>query len=234
MGYLDNSSITVDAVLTKKGREILKNGASLNITSFTLSDTGVDYTLWNPDHPSGSAYYGEAIENLPMLEASVHAEYNLRNRLVSLNQNTVAIPALVLGNLDVSGGTTLTLKDADIGGGRNISVELVGYTSAGKVAGFQYYFVVQDPSLVSTNASLMKGLSGTSEMFLQQQDIPFAQQYGFNGKTFNLRPILQDTTGKQTNVYVVHTETGAYNSFTVINNAIKNPRAILSTVRSGG
>ena len=39
-----------------------------------MSDTGVDYTLWNPDHPSGSAFYGEAIENLPMLEASVHAK----------------------------------------------------------------------------------------------------------------------------------------------------------------
>ena len=92
MGYLDNSSITVDAVLTKKGREILKDGGNLNISSFTLSDTGVDYTLWNPDHPSGSAFYGQGIENLPQLEASVHAEYNLRNRLISLNQNTVAVP----------------------------------------------------------------------------------------------------------------------------------------------
>ena len=96
MGYLDNSSITVDAVLTKKGREILKNGGNLNITSFTLSDTGVDYTLWNPDHPSGSAYYGEAIENLPMLEASVHSAYSMKNRLISLSQNTIAVPALEL------------------------------------------------------------------------------------------------------------------------------------------
>ena len=110
MGYLDNSSITVDAVLTKKGREILKDGGNLNITSFTLSDNQVDYRLWNPDHPSGSAFYGEAIENLPMLEASVHAEYNLRNRLVSLNQNTVAIPAIVLGGLDTKGGSVLTFE----------------------------------------------------------------------------------------------------------------------------
>ena len=62
MGYLDNASITVDAVLTKKGREILSRGGNLDIGSFTLSDTGVDYTLWNTDHPSGSAFYGEAIE----------------------------------------------------------------------------------------------------------------------------------------------------------------------------
>ena len=126
MGYLDNSSITVDAVLTKKGREILKNGGSLNISSFTVSDNGVDYRLWNPDHASGSAFYGEAIENLPMLEASVHAEYNLRNRLISLNQNTIAIPALTLGNLDTVGGTLKTFNEGDETTG-TINVELLGY-----------------------------------------------------------------------------------------------------------
>ena len=231
MGYLDNSSITVDAVLTKKGREILKNGGSLNITSFTMSDTGVDYTLWNPSHPSGSAFYGEAIENLPMLEASVHAEYNLRNRLISLNQNTVAVPALVLGNLDVSGGTVLTFNEGDENKG-TISVDLVGFTGGANITGFQYYFVIQDPSIVSTTATLQSNLSGTSRQFLQEMDIPFAQQYGFNGSSFKINPIQQDTKGKSTNIYVVHIETGAYNSFTVTNNITKNQRAVLSTVRS--
>ena len=229
MGYLDNSSITVDAVLTKKGREILKNGGNLNITHFTLSDTGVDYTLWNPDHPSGSAFYGEAIENLPGLEASVHAEYNLRNRLVSLNQNTVAVPALVFGNLDVSGGTVKTFKEGNENTG-TINVRLLGYTpSRSSSIRFPYYFVIQDPSIISTNASLMSTVSGTSKQFLQEQDIPFAQQYGFNGGSFTLKPIQQDKKGKQTNVYVVHVETGAYNSFTVINNITKNQRDILAT-----
>ena len=233
MGYLDNSSITVDAVLTKKGREILKNGGNLNITSFTMSDTGVDYTLWNPDHPSGSAFYGEAIENLPMLEASVHAEYNLRNRLISLNQNTVAVPAIQLNNLDTNNGTVLTLED-----GKQqvrVGVDLVGYTSTGGATlnGFEYYFVIQDPSIVSTNASLMQNLSGTSQQFLQEQDIPFAQQYGFNGNAFDINAIQQDTTGKETNVYVVHVETGAYNSFKIVNNVTKNLRAIRTQVIGG-
>ena len=233
MGYLDNGSITVDAVLTKKGREILKNGGNLNITSFTLSDTGVDYSLWNPDHPSGSAFYGEAIENLPQLEATVHAEYNLRNRLISLNQSTIAVPALTLGNLDTSGGTLKTFNEGDENNG-NIAVDLVGYTSTGVgIDGFEYYFVIQDPSIISTNAALMSNLSGTSRQFLQEQDIPFAQQYGFNGGSFTINPIQQDTAGKQTNVYVVHVETGAYNSFTVTNNITKNQRAILSTGGQG-
>ena len=80
----------------------------------------------------------------------------------------------------------------------------------------------------------MTNLSGTSRQFLQEQDIPFAQQYGFNGGAFRINPTQQDTAGKQTNVYVVHVETGAYNSFTVTNNITKNQRAILSTVRTGG
>ena len=96
----------------------------------------------------------------------------------------------------------------------------------------QYYFVIQDPSIISTNATLMSNLSGTTRMFLQEQDIPHAQQYGFNGDGFLINPIQQDTAGKQTNIYVVHVETGAYNSFTVTNNITKNVRAILSTSRT--
>ena len=232
MGYLDNSSITVDAVLTKKGREILKEGGNLNITSATLSDTGVDYTLWNPD-ASDSKDYGAAIENLPMLEASVHAEYNLRNRLITLNQNTTAIPSLVLSGLDSKGGTILTFNEGDEGTG-TILVDLVGYTSSGNVTlnGFSYYFVIQDPTIVTTNASDMGGLSGTSRQFLQEMDIPHARQYGFNGGSFTLNPVQQDTKGKVTNIYVVHVETGAYDSFTVTNNITKNQRAVRSTVRS--
>ena len=228
MGYLDNSSITVDAVLTKKGREILKNGGNLNITNFTLSDTGVDYTLWNPDHPSGSAFYGEAIENLPMLEASVHAEYNLRNRLVSLHQNTIAIPALVIGGLDTAGGNILTFNEGDEVSKGKINVDLVGYSGGDN----EYYFVIQDPTVISTSAKHSGGLSGTSKMlFLQEQSIPHAHEYMFKGNGFHIKPLQQDSS-KSTNVYVVHKSTGAYNSFTVTNNILSNQRDILSTVRS--
>ena len=69
-------------------------------------------------------------------------------------------------------------------------------------------------------------------MFLQEQDIPFAQEYRFVGNNFMISPIQQDKAGKVTNIYVVDIETGAYNSFTVTNNITKNQRAILSTVRS--
>ena len=34
MGFLDNSSITVDAILTKRGRQILSQGGNFQITKF--------------------------------------------------------------------------------------------------------------------------------------------------------------------------------------------------------
>ena len=70
-------------------------------------------------------------------------------------------------------------------------------------------------------------------MFLQEQDIPHAQEYTFTGDSFTLEPIQQDTIGKETNIYVVDVETGAYNSFKVVNNITKNQRAILSSGGAG-
>ena len=72
MAYLDNQYVTIDAVLTKKGRELLaRNDGSFQITQFALADDEIDYTLYNPNHPSGSAFFGEAIEAMPLLEAFV-------------------------------------------------------------------------------------------------------------------------------------------------------------------
>jgi len=70
MGFLDNSSITVDAILTKRGREILAAGGDLNITKFALSDEEVDYSLYDVTHPNGTDSYGAVIENMSLLEAT--------------------------------------------------------------------------------------------------------------------------------------------------------------------
>ena len=95
MGYLNNSVVTVDAILTKKGRELLPRGdGSFKITQFALADDEIDYTLYNPSHPSGSAFYGEAIENMPLLEALVDENQILRYKLVSLPKNTAKLPIL--------------------------------------------------------------------------------------------------------------------------------------------
>ena len=98
MGYLNNSVVTVDAILTNKGRELLARGdGSFRITQFALSDDEIDYTLYNPTHPSGSAFYGQAIENMPLLEAFPETTQNLRYKLVTLPRGTAKMPVLDLG-----------------------------------------------------------------------------------------------------------------------------------------
>jgi len=247
MGYLDNSSITVDAVLTKKGREILKNGgtlttnsngtqtlnpSSLNIASFTISDTGVDYTLWNPVHPDGSDKYGEAIENTPQLEASVHAEYNLRNRLITLGQSATALPAIQLGGLDSAGGTTLFFGKAN---GENqgvvtINVDILGLADASS----DYYFTISDPNIVDTvGMTATSILSATNRVYLPESGIASAKQYNFSGNSFQLKHIPQSVKGKTAEIYVTHVGSGAYTQFTATVNIIKDDTTLITTPRSG-
>lgn len=94
MGYLDNSTVTVDAILTNKGREILAAGGQLNITKFALSDDEVDYDLWNPAHTLGTNYYGAVIENMPVLEALPDETQMLRYKLVTLPKDAAGIPVI--------------------------------------------------------------------------------------------------------------------------------------------
>ena len=98
MGYLNNQVLTVDAILTKKGRELLaKNDGSFRITQFSLADDEIDYTLYNPTHPSGSAYYGEAIDNMPLLEAFPDESQIMKYKLATLPRGTAKLPVLDLG-----------------------------------------------------------------------------------------------------------------------------------------
>ena len=248
MGYLDNTSITVDAVLTKKGREILKDGGSLNISSFTLSDTGVDYTLWNPDHPSGSAIYGEAIENLPQLEAFPHAEYNLRNRLISLNQNSIGLPALVIDSgTDEDDGSVKTFKSGNEGG-TSISLRLVGFGDAAGNIGM----IVQNQNVISVGSEASAVRSNTTgggslsglrigRSFLSAEDLPTAQEYEISTErkgadkigSVTITPKQQTTSGQETMIYFVDYQTGAQRSIRIINNITEPVSTLLSSGGTG-
>jgi hypothetical protein len=98
MSYLSNTSVVVDAILTKKGRELLaRNDGSFRITQFSLADDEIDYTLYNPNHPSGSAFYGEAIEAMPILQAYPNDMEIMKYKLITLPRGTAKIPVLDLG-----------------------------------------------------------------------------------------------------------------------------------------
>ena len=98
MGYLNNSVITVDAILTTKGRELLAaNNGAFRITQFALADDEIDYTLYNPNHPSGSAFYGEAIDGMPLLEAFPEESQIMKYKLATLPRGTAKLPVLDIG-----------------------------------------------------------------------------------------------------------------------------------------
>jgi hypothetical protein len=105
MSYLSSTSVVVDAILTKKGRELLsRNDGSFRITQFSLADDEIDYTLYNPNHPSGSAFYGEAIEAMPIIQAYPNDTEIMKYKLITLPRGTAKIPVLDLGY------TAITIK----------------------------------------------------------------------------------------------------------------------------
>lgn len=143
MGYLNNIVVTVDAILTKKGRELLaRNDGSFRITQFALADDEVDYTLYNPNHPSGSAFYGEAIENMPLLEAFPDETQIMKYKLVTLPRGTSKLPVINVGY------SSITLKQA---ASLVITPQTLNYLGA--VSTFEpsgYVVTVGDGRLLST------------------------------------------------------------------------------------
>jgi len=112
MAILNNTTVTVDAILTKKGRELLaRNDGSFQITQFALADDEIDYTLYNPSHPSGSAFYGEAIEAMPMMEAFPDEAQIMKYKLVTLPRGTSKLPVISLGynTISLRQGAALTI-----------------------------------------------------------------------------------------------------------------------------
>ena len=133
MAYLNNSVVTVDAILTKKGRELLARGdGSFRITQFALSDDEIDYTLYNTSHPSGSSYYGEAIENMPLLEAFPDETQIMKYKLVTLPRGTARLPILNLGYsaITLKQGASLAITPQTLNYlGSNQTFETNGYTA---------------------------------------------------------------------------------------------------------
>jgi hypothetical protein len=151
MAILNNSVITVDAVLTTKGRELLaRNDGSFQITQFALADDEIDYTLYNPNHPSGSAYFGEAIENTPVLEAIPNESQIMRYKLVTLPRGTSKLPVISLGysTIILKQGASITITPQ--------TLNYLGATSTFEANG--YVATVSDGRLLSTFTGT--GISG--------------------------------------------------------------------------
>ena len=140
MGYLNNTAVTVDAILTAKGRELLARGdGSFRITQFALSDDEIDYTLYNPTQPSGSAFFGEAIENMPLLEAFPDENQIMKYKLVTLPRGTARMPVLDIGysSITIKQGASLAITPQTL----NYLSQTALYESSG------YTFTISDVRL---------------------------------------------------------------------------------------
>lgn len=181
MGYLNNNTITVDAILTKKGRELLAKGSGFNITQFAVADDEVDYTLWTTSHPLGTNFYGSIIENMPLVEASPDETQVMRYKLVTLPRGTKEIPIISIGFESIiltSGQATSfpvrpTTTQGFNGPGQGYTAVLYDSSAAVLVGtGLADNFVATTPAILgdaqSANAVVARGL----EFTLTPKDVP--------------------------------------------------------------
>jgi hypothetical protein len=131
MGYLNNQTITVDAILTTKGRELLAKGEQFfKITQFALADDEIDYTLYDLTHPLGSNYYGQVIENMPIIEAFPDTDQLMKYKLITLPRGSKYIPIISVPSTNInltsnSPVATVNPSTTNIPGGNG----LLGYTA---------------------------------------------------------------------------------------------------------
>lgn len=160
MGYLNNAVVTIDAILTRKGRELLaRNDGSFRITQFSLADDEIDYTLYNPLHPSGSAFYGEAIENMPLLEAFPDENQAMKYKLVTLPRGTSKLPVINLGTgiVTLKQGASIVITPQ--------TLNYLGATSTFEPNG--YLVTVGDSRLLSTFTAIGIDTTATTASDLQ-------------------------------------------------------------------
>ena len=198
MGYLDNSSVTVDAILTKKGRELLAQGGNaFNITQFALGDDEVDYSLWNPDHPLGTEYYGVIIENMPITEAIPDETQALRSKLITLPKQTTNIPIVTVGN------TSITLQAP----GDTAPIRPNTSNFQGGNANLGYTAILSDSTVadIRVTRELQNSVLPTAPTFVGDSEATSVAVAGFEFELVGKTHLLEDKTAT---VVIIANETG--------------------------
>ena len=207
MGYLNNSVITVDAILTTKGRQLLaRNDGSFRITQFALADDEIDYTMYNPNHPSGSAYYGEAILNMPLLEAFPQETQIMKYKLVTLPRGTARLPILNLGYsaIVLPQGSSLAITPQTLNYFGGNTVESAGYT-----------FTISDVRLMNTfdgvgiNTPTAQALNSTTTLGTNVSKTVIGTTLNLRATTVNVLFTSNNVTTLQATLTVEGRDSGA-------------------------
>lgn len=202
MGYLDNSSITVDAILTKKGRELLAKGRDFFVISqFALADDEVDYELWNAAHPLGSDYYGIIIENMPIVEAVTDESYALKYKLLTLPKNTIRIPKII------PNPTTVTLEE----GGNQQVITLTTKNGGNETLGYTVTLINSDAASIIGDGN---GIANNADPVGPNED-KRSMTISTNSTFTISSKVLADNVDISTRVLVVGNETGGREEITL-------------------
>jgi hypothetical protein len=206
MGFLNNQIVTVDAILTRKGRQLLaQNDGSFRITQFALSDDEIDYTLYNPNHPSGSAYYGQAIENMPLLEAFSDETQDMKYLLATLPRGTAKMPIIDIGY------TAITLNQ---GASLTITPQTLNYLGATQLfESSGYNATIADVRLMNTftgtgiNTAAATSLNATTTLGTNVSKTVIGTSIGLTATTVNI--LFGTLTQLSTTLTIVGRDSGA-------------------------
>jgi len=197
MGFLDNSSVTVDAILTKKGRELLAQGRDkFQITQFALADDEVDYELWNPAHPLGTDYYGIIIENMPVVEAITDENYSMKYKLLSLPKTTLKLPYIQ------SSVTTLSLDES----GRTATIDLTTKNGGNENLGYTAILLNSDAASISGNPGVPGGVNPIVNVSSYSRNL--TQSVVCKNQIKITTKVLPTRTAITTRIVVIGNETG--------------------------
>lgn len=106
MGFLDNSGdIILDAVLTDIGRKRMAQG-NFRIVKYSPGDDEIDYSLYNADHTSGSAYYDLEILQSPVMEAATKQASSIKYGLLSITRTDILFMPTLKANQKISEALT--------------------------------------------------------------------------------------------------------------------------------
>ena len=208
MGFLNNNVITVDAILTKKGRELLaKSDGSFRPTQFALSDDEIDYTLYNPTHPEGSTFYGEAIENMPILEAFPDEQQIMKYKLTTLPRGTAKLPVLDIGfsaiTLKQGGRLSITPQTLNFLGNQQ-TFESSGYSATiGDVRLLRRFEGVG----INTDAATRANQTSTETLGTNVSKTIIGTQFNLTGTTVNT--LFGDDSTLRTTLTIIGLDSGA-------------------------
>ena len=198
MGYLNNSSITVDAILTKKGRELLARGRDeFQITQFALADSEIDYDLYNPAHPLGTAYYGAAIENMPIVEALTDETQMMKYKLVTLPKGTARIPVVRVAQ------NTINLESGEQ---TRINPQTVNFQNGNQQFGYTVILSDSDVAEVRVVRSATNSSAATVPQFVGDNEA--AQSVTVSGIEFEITAKEQLLSDKSATILIIGNETG--------------------------